>query len=74
MEMKLVPRRRPALVTCSLCLRVLRDTGWTEAEAVIRELRSYELRAAPRLKPAVCDDCDDAIIDRRAQAGVAVAA
>jgi hypothetical protein len=74
MELKLVPRRRTTLVTCSLCLRVLGDQGWTDAEAVIRELRSYELASVPHLRPAVCDDCDDAIIDRRAQAEVAVAA
>jgi hypothetical protein len=55
------------LVTCSLCLRVRRGSAWIEPERVIRELRSYELTAPPHLRPAVCEDCAEAIFSRRAQ-------
>ena len=54
-----------SLITCSLCLRVLRDSEWLEAERVIGEIRSYELEAPPRLEPAVCDLCADSIFSRR---------
>ena len=53
------------LITCSLCLRVRRGSNWSEAEDVIRELRSYELEAPPRLRSAVCEDCADSIFSRR---------
>lgn len=62
------------LVTCSLCLRVHRGSAWLEAENVIRELRSYELAAPPRLKPGVCDPCAEAILGRRARVAEAIAA
>ena len=58
---------RTDLITCSLCLRVLRGSEWMEAERVIREIRSYELEAPPRLQSAVCDECAEAIFSRRAQ-------
>ena len=72
---RLVQFRRPSrqaesrtdLITCSLCLRVLRGSEWMEAERVIREIRSYELEAPPRLQSAVCDECAEAIFSRRAQ-------
>ena len=57
------------LTTCSLCLRVLRGSEWMEAERVIREIRSYELEAPPRLQPAVCDACAESIFSRRALVG-----
>ena len=62
------------LVTCSLCLRVLRGSEWIEAERVIGEIRSYELEAPPRLESAVCDFCADSIVDRRAYVGKPLAA
>jgi hypothetical protein len=62
------------LITCSLCLRVLRGSEWTKAEQVIREIRSYELEAPPRLRSAVCDSCAESIFSRRVQAGEPVAA
>jgi hypothetical protein len=65
---------RTDLITCSLCLRVLRGSEWMEAERVIREIRSYELEAAPRLESAVCDVCAESIFSRRAQEGEPVAA
>ena len=62
------------LVACALCLRVQRGSAWAEAEDVIRELRSYELPAAPPLKPGLCEACADAIFDRRAQTAETIAA
>jgi hypothetical protein len=62
------------LITCSLCLRVLRGSEWTEAERVIREIRSYDLEALPRLESAVCDSCAESIFSRRAHADEPVAA
>jgi hypothetical protein len=59
---------RTDLVTCSLCLRVLRDGEWMPAERVIREIRSYDLESPPRLRSTVCDGCADSILSRRAQA------
>ena len=58
---------RTDLITCSLCLRVLRGSEWMEAEAVIREIRSYELEALPRLQSGVCEACAESIFSRRAQ-------
>src|SRR5256885_14713781 len=75
MEWNLIRRRRSTdLVACSLCLRVRRDSAWVEPEDVITELRSYDLEAPPRLLPGVCDDCADAIFDRRAGIEEAIAA
>lgn len=75
MKWNLVRRARDTdLVTCSLCLRVRRGSAWIEAEAVITELRSYELDVPPRLLPGVCDDCADAILLRRARTAEAIAA
>jgi hypothetical protein len=62
------------LTTCSLCLRVLRDSEWVEAERVIREIRSYELAALPDLQSAICDACAETIFKRRAQSGQPIAA
>jgi hypothetical protein len=62
------------LTVCSLCLRVRRRSEWLEAEQVIRELRSYELGAPPRLHSAVCDLCAESIFSRRAQVGEPIAA
>lgn len=58
---------RTGLATCSLCLRVLRGSEWMEAESVIREIRSYELEAPPRLESGVCEPCAEAILSRRSQ-------
>lgn len=75
MEWKVIQRRSEnGLVACSLCLRVRRDSAWVEPEDVITELRSYELESPPTLLPGVCDDCADAIFDRRAPREEAVAA
>jgi hypothetical protein len=73
--MRLVQRKPPpALITCSICLRVQRGSQWTEAEHVIREIRSYELATPPRLQSAVCDDCAESIFNRRAQVTERIAA
>jgi hypothetical protein len=55
------------LITCSLCLRVRRGSEWMDAERVIREIRSYELAAPPRLRSAVCDVCAESIFSGRMQ-------
>lgn len=63
------------LITCSLCLRVLRDSEWIDAEEVIREIRSYELAATPQLESGVCDSCAESILNRRrGQVGEPIAA
>jgi hypothetical protein len=62
------------LVTCSVCLRVLRSSQWVEAETVIRETRSFELEAPPRLEPALCTVCADSILSRRSEAQQTLAA
>lgn len=67
-------RSRSRLSTCSLCLRVRRGSQWLEAERVIREIRSYELEAPPRLRAAVCEGCADSIYRRRARVRQPVAA
>ena len=75
MEWNLRSRLRGTdLVACSLCLRVQRSSGWVEAEDVIRELRSYEFPAAPRLRPGMCDACADAILGLRARPVETIAA
>jgi hypothetical protein len=73
--MRLVQKTQPmGLITCSICLRVHRGSEWAEAEHVIRETRSYELAAPPRLQSAVCEVCAESIFSRRAQARESVAA
>jgi hypothetical protein len=56
---------RTDLITCSLCLCVLRDSEWVEAVRVIRQIRSYTFDAPPRLQSAVCDVCAESIFSRR---------
>jgi hypothetical protein len=65
---------RASLVSCSICLRVLRGSEWIEAERAIRALRSYELDAPPRLEPGLCDLCAHAIGRRRARVSASIAA
>lgn len=65
---------RTDLIACSLCLRVLRGSEWVEAEHVIRQIRSYELEAPPRLHSGVCEFCAESIFSRRAQVGERFAA
>ena len=74
MALKLVPQRHLHLVTCSLCLRVRQGSAWVDAEAVIRELRTYELLSLPRFEPGVCDECLVAILERRTEPEGAIAA
>jgi hypothetical protein len=71
-----VLRKTPStdLTTCSLCLRVRRGSEWLEAEQFIRETRSYELDAPPRLHSGVCDLCAESIFSRRAQVDEPIAA
>jgi hypothetical protein len=67
-------RRTHDLITCSLCMRVLRGSEWIEAERVIREIRSYELDELPRLHSRVCDVCAESIFSRRTSLEQPVAA
>jgi hypothetical protein len=53
---------------------VLDGSEWKEADQVIREIRSFELPAPPRLDAAVCDACAEAILIRRAHEMERVAA
>jgi hypothetical protein len=53
------------LTACSLCLRVMRDGVWIEAQTAIGELRSFEQEAPPRFKPALCPSCEAALQARR---------
>jgi hypothetical protein len=62
------------LTSCPLCLRVLRGSDWVEAERVIRDIRSYELAAPPRLEWTVCELCSESIFNRRAQPDEPIAA
>jgi hypothetical protein len=73
--MRLVQKKSPTgLIACSICLRVHRGSEWTDAEHVIREMRSYELDAPPRLQSGVCEVCAESIFRRRAEASERVAA
>ena len=67
-------KQQADLLTCSLCLRVRRGSEWREAEEVIRDLRSYELEAPPRLHSAVCEVCAESIFSRRAAEEIRVEA
>jgi hypothetical protein len=57
---------RVSLVTCSLCLSVLRQDEWIDAEEAIRRLRSYELPSPVSLEPGLCDGCRAELDERRA--------
>ncbi len=57
--------RRREVPTCSVCLRVELHGRWLEAENAIRELRTYERAALPRLGAAVCPSCEETIAYRR---------
>jgi protein-tyrosine phosphatase len=73
--MRLVQKKsRTGLIACSICLRVHRGSEWTDAERVIREMRSYELDAPPRLQSGVCEVCAESIFRRRAELSERIAA
>jgi hypothetical protein len=58
-------RRSLSLPTCSICLRVQQRGSWIDAETVIHEQRSYERASLPSLQPALCDECEQSIYERR---------
>ena len=62
------------LTACSVCLRVLHGSDWVDAETVIRELRSFDVVTAPRLKPALCDRCVRSLRERRVRPAEPIAA
>jgi hypothetical protein len=57
--------RTLSLVSCSLCLRVLRDSDWVDVRDAIRGLRKFELPTVVHLEPGLCDECGDLIERRR---------
>jgi hypothetical protein len=61
------------LIACSICLRVRSGSDWLDAEDVIRDIRSYD-DDLPRLRGAVCNDCAELILRRRAEVEDALAA
>jgi hypothetical protein len=63
-----------SFTTCSVCLGVMRGEEWIAAEEAIREARTFERSTPPRLLPGLCDDCFDAIAERRYAARAARAA
>jgi hypothetical protein len=64
-EMK---RLKATFAVCSMCLRVRRGADWVEATDVIRQIRSYEFDAPPRMRAGVCEYCAAPIFRRRAEA------
>ena len=60
--------RTLSLVSCSLCLRVHRDSDWVDARDAIRRLRKFEVPTVVHLEPGLCDECADLIDRRRANA------
>jgi hypothetical protein len=61
-------RPKATFAACSICLRVRRGADWVEATHVIRQIRSYEFNAPPRLCPGICEHCAEPILRRRAEA------
>jgi hypothetical protein len=58
--------RRWGLPVCSICLRVRAHGTWLDPGDAIRELRTYESVVPPRLRAAVCPECETQIAHRRA--------
>jgi hypothetical protein len=56
---------RLALVTCSVCLSVLRGSTWVDAEEAIRELHTFDRPAPAVLQPGLCDSCSETLAERR---------
>jgi hypothetical protein len=75
-------RRQPYLaqhpgwefVACSICLRVLRNEGWTDAGAVIRDLRTFDRDTVAHLRDGLCDVCKAELWLRRREAATPLAA
>jgi hypothetical protein len=53
------------VVACSLCLRVLHESGWVDAGQLIRERRTFDLPSPVHLESGICDGCIDRIAERR---------
>ena len=63
--------RRPVplrVIACSLCLRVLHESGWIDAHEAIRRLRTFAHPAPVGLDPGLCDHCLEVVAARRAEA------
>jgi hypothetical protein len=59
------PFGRPSFETCSICLSVLHNERWLEADEAIRALRTFERRSVPHLKDGLCDRCETDVRRRR---------
>jgi len=60
------PRSAPLrMIACSICLRVLHESGWVDADEAIRKLRTFALPAPVGLDPGLCDRCVDVVAARR---------
>ena len=53
------------MIACSICLRVLHESGWVDADEAIRKLRTFALPAPVGLDPGLCDRCVDVVAARR---------
>ena len=67
-------RRANRLIACSVCLRVLDDGAWVEADQAIRHLRTFERDHVVRLGGALCDRCEMELRIRRQSAVETLAA
>lgn len=65
---------KATFTVCSICLCVRRGADWIEATHVIRQIRSYESDAPPRLRPGICEQCAEPILRRRAESQQSLAA
>jgi hypothetical protein len=55
------------VIACSICLRVLHESGWVDADEAIRKLRTFALPAPVGLDPGLCDRCVDVVAARRTE-------
>jgi hypothetical protein len=58
-------RGQLSLAVCSICLRAQHGSEWIGSGELIRRLRTFEHAVVPRLGPALCDRCAEAIRVRR---------
>jgi hypothetical protein len=55
------------VIACSICLRVLHESGWVDADEAIRKLRTFALPGPVGLDPGLCDRCVDVVAARRTE-------
>lgn len=54
------PRRHESVRVCDFCQRVL-GFSWVEPDIALRHLELDSASLQPRVRPAVCDDCERAV-------------